>query len=679
MGTEVLQLLAVTMGLTGLVVIPFIPVACFLLPKEAWPTRVTAAFAVGTSLQAVLGMLWSHLVGRGPYGELIVLGVLWLTILVWSWRRSRRVAESHPGDSEDSQQWAPLLLILGGAFLVRSIHPLQVAYLGQSDAYTHLHYLRNILDLGRLINPIYPPGYHWILALPALVFKIDPYIVARYAGAFFGTGLVLSLYVLLDRLFSRRAAIFGCFCAACFPLMVLLQKTGVGSFANQVGIMLLPVVMLAYAATILPRRADDPLRVLFPLSMLGLVAAVPMMALHILVILFVERVIALRREGKRWLPTTGRVMLMVIPALVLLVLHVSQAGDRSRDETAKILVGYGKPASTAPAAPGALTASDSAHQDSDDVSVHEHPAFKLVADYVTVKRIKGFGNTHLNALALLLFAIFAGCLIIGTVRADEGLLLLGLWGGITSIQTATGFLQFSAYQREGWSLLVATCGLAGVLTGQIFDRGSRSRLFRGLVILGMGISLTWALWHPPQHPALKSEAEDAFIRTVRFLGQDPETLVNPGREIEGPLGEVARILTPGLPLELVTRRFSAWGQQDEIAPNVLQRGRGLRITTVSAGGGMPRLSKGRQYVILVDKRADASARRSMGAFAMLTPVMVAETLRQQDQLYGVNAKMMEVIEHLPKANWRVRQLDLSPYLSACIVVPARKTEARRED
>lgn len=78
----------------------------------------------------------------------------------------------------------PLLLILIIAFAVRSLHPLQSAALGQSDAYTHLHYLRHLAEHARIFNIVYPAGYHWLLALPVLVFGLDPYIVVRFAGAF---------------------------------------------------------------------------------------------------------------------------------------------------------------------------------------------------------------------------------------------------------------------------------------------------------------------------------------------------------------------------------------------------------------------------------------------------------------------------------------------------------------
>ena len=99
--------------------------------------------------------------------------------------------------------------------------------------------------------------------------------------------------------------------------------------------------------------------------------------------------------------------------------------------------------------------------------------------------------------------------------------MVGIWGLLTSIQAGTGFLQFSAYQREGWSLLVATCCLSGIMAARIYRLGESFRLFRFSVFVLMAVSAAWVVMNPPSHPKLRSSAEDELVRTIRLAGQGP--------------------------------------------------------------------------------------------------------------------------------------------------------------
>ena len=197
MVVDLIDLGLVTGSLSILVVVPFLAVAFCLYRDDHWPKIILAAIVLGCGLQAVLGVLWSHLIGGKPLLEVSVFAVFCLALNGLIVGR-RRIA-SDKAKTPDGKGHLALTLILGVAFVLRVLHPLQVAYLGQSDAYTHLNYIHNIVDQGFLLNPSYPPGYHWILALPTLVFSVDPYLIARYGGAFFGTVMVLGVYVLLNQ------------------------------------------------------------------------------------------------------------------------------------------------------------------------------------------------------------------------------------------------------------------------------------------------------------------------------------------------------------------------------------------------------------------------------------------------------------------------------------------------
>ena len=253
MDSELLHLGAVASSLLLFIVLPFVPITFLLFRGKQWPKILLSATVLGGSLQASIGMVWSHVSEGKPLAELGVFASAWMILLGYTiWRNARRTALIW--DLDESPFHAALIITLVVGFIIRIIHPLDVAYLGQSDAYTHLNYIRNIIDFGLLSNPVYPSGYHWIMAIPSLIFSIDPYQTARFGGAFWGISMVLGIYVLMEKCVSRRAALFASFCAAAFPGMNLLMKTGVGVFANQFGLMLLPAIFVVERLSISTRN-----------------------------------------------------------------------------------------------------------------------------------------------------------------------------------------------------------------------------------------------------------------------------------------------------------------------------------------------------------------------------------------------------------------------------------------
>lgn len=671
MDTELFQLGVVNAGLALLLILPFLPLSYVLFRGEPWSKILLSAMVIGCSLQSILGVLWSHLVGRWPYGELVVLGVLWLCTIWWCVRRLEVQDEGSP-DLSQKQNPLWLIAILFAAFLVRSIHPFEVAYLGQSDAYTHLHYLHNIVDQGRLINPAYPPGYHWILALPVLVFSFDPYMVVRFGGAFFGTGLVLAIYVLLEQLFNRRAALFGSFCAACFPPMTLLMKTGVGAFANQFGLFLLPVIFLFYVLTVSDGKRKTGVVTLLFLALCGLTATVAMMFLHVLLVFGSERFVMLFRAPRVWFRKTSLIVLIILPAIILLMFHVGNVGPGQRFQTANILMEYGGKKQPFSEKIATKVKAEAAQYDPAKkrivVLIADSPYFKLMLDYLSVKR-KGFGNTALNGLGFLLTCIFLSFSVYGFVTKKVNYLIIGLWGGLTSIQAGTGFLQFSSYQREGWSLLVAVCCMSGIFAAQIYQFAHKLKLFLGVTLLSMLVSFTWSVLHPPQHIAIKSSAEDLFIRSIRFLGLESSESSIACSGTNNPLCAMIDLLVEDIPLALVTRRFTGWGNQGEIAPNVLQNNSTLRVITTGKQDLDDIFQPGNQYIVLVDERNSMSSSQIISAFAMVTPVLVQATMRQQNFLFKQNEKIIEYIDKLPNSRWQIQKKSLSANLTAFVVTP----------
>ena len=253
--------------------------------------------------------------------EVIFYYLFWLTtsVILIVFRRRLHLQKQ---ESEQKTDKKILLVILCIAVVVRCIHPLQHIALGQSDAYSHLHFLRDVLTSGYLQNPIYPPGYHWVLALPTLTFHLDPFNVARYVGAFFGTGLVLAVFVLVKEASDDMSASLSAFLVACFPGFYMLQKTGVGAFANQLGLFLIPVILYFYIRMIENDFRWSSYSFLFIISLMGFIASVPMMMIHVCLIIILERIFALVKRPSGWISRSMVVAASGIPALLLFLFHL---------------------------------------------------------------------------------------------------------------------------------------------------------------------------------------------------------------------------------------------------------------------------------------------------------------------------------------------------------------------
>ncbi|MCI5221089.1 MAG: hypothetical protein D3924_00030 [Candidatus Electrothrix sp. AR4] len=675
----------VNFSLIILLALPALPLSVFLTGKKAsWPEVLLVSGLLGCCCQAVIGLVWSHLVGRNSVWEAFVYFGLWglISLVLYINRRSSLLSWQV---IFSKRSYLSLIFLLASAFVVRSIHPLQTAALGQSDAYTHLQYLHEIVDQGRLFNVVYPSGYHWILALPVCVFGLDPYWVVRFCGAFFGTALVLAIYVFLSRLFDRRSALFGSFCAACFPGMILLMKTGVGAFANQLGLFLVPCILYLYNQLVQRVERQVGWRVLFSVVCLGLAASVPMMLLHVFILFVIERFATLLRRRGSWLRQTALLLLLCLPAVFLIVFHFSQAGSGQRFKTAEVLMEYGgeEKATTEKivtrmrrATGGNLAKNlrkngvqDNAAQVEFVEIIVTSPYFHLLVDFFTIKRF-GFSNLYIDLMGWSLLVLYLLCLGFALYQGGVSLMLLGIWGVLTTVQASTGFLQLSSYQREGWSLLIATCCLSGVLSGKFYALTGKYQVVRFSVVALMIALFCWTLGHPPGHPVIQSSAEDVLVQAVRFLSKGQAEVHEACAEGNtASICKGGRLLSKELPLTIVTRRFTGWHNQGEIVPNVMPPDTSVTSLSVNAQGVRKSFTPDRQYVVLLDRMKSVRPSEITSAFAMVAPSQIKAVLRQQDHLYKANETIRTYISNLPKSEWWVYQEVLSANLTAYVVIP----------
>ncbi|MBN1558254.1 MAG: hypothetical protein JW951_08925 [Lentisphaerae bacterium] len=586
------------------------------------------------------------------YGLPAVLAAAWL------WRR-------RPPSAAARREAGLLAVILALAYGVRLLHPLRHAYLGQSDAYTHLLFIKDILADGTIRHPAYPAGYHWIVALPVRLFRLDPYLAARYGGAFFGTMLCLGLYGLLRAGGRAFPALLGAFLAASCPVFGILIKTGVGAFANQVGLALTPVILLAYSRFVARARGGGAV---LTALLAGLAACVPLMLLRLGVVMLAERALALAAAagggGRAAWRRTGRLALLLLPAALIVALQFAPAGSAWWRVTGEALTGERLRAAATPQ-PGPVQA--------EPARTAPCPAAAVARDYLSVKRA-GLGSRWMTLAACGLLALFAAGAVQGARRRMPLWRVIGVFGCVTGLQTLTGVLEFSRYQRAGWSFMIAAVCACAWLGFEVYRRIRPAGLRRGLVAAGAAACVTLTLLHPPGHLNAVSSAEDALVRLTRALAH--REAVRAGVRVpvacDAPLpAAVAAALEPGLPAVLVVRSTSGAATRGfwELPDAVTVRGAPLEIVNVRQEADLRAAFRpGRQLVVFLD-RARRIAAPALGSVAALDPAQAERYARWQYGHYAVNGVIRDFLDALPEDAWRRRAVPLGARATVVVAVP----------
>lgn len=464
---------------------------------SGWAERLFAALCAGVATAALTGRIFNGS-GMPVWGALSIWVAGWVVAGLFLRGRGERAAQRLD---------IFLVLILFLAWVVRIIHPLETWALGQSDAYSHLGFLMDVLERGRVANQDYPPAFAWVSALPAWLSHIHPYWTARFSGAFFGAGLTLGAYALVAQWRGRIAGLVTAALVAGCPLFFLLQKTGVGSFANQLGLLLVIAAFWAFAARRFAWLA---------LTLAALAVSVPMMLLHVLILLALW-ILAERRSIRTYF---GLFALLLLGGLGILFVSIRLPAARGMVIAALLTGKYSLAANT-------------------DASWLE--VFRiLAADFLSFKRI-GYGSWLPNTGAIAVTSVFALALIAGIQRKSLPWRQVGLWGLLTSANAHLGWLQFTDYQREGWSFLLASACFGGLLFDTLWQRHSTRAWHIPLAAI-LAVSCLAGVAFPPTHNILAGQSESDVVKYLLHLDPKVTVLTRKTSAFPGGQGDVARTL-----------------------------------------------------------------------------------------------------------------------------------------
>lgn len=626
-----LQSLAVL--ITQLMLYTALPMWALRRPVR-WPSSWLQALVLALAAQSLIGLVAGWMIPQAQRWVPWIYGLVWLLLRLMPERTDARLNRDECFDPF-------LLLLLALSVVIRWIHPWQTWALGQSDAYAHLMFINDVVHGGRLSNPIYPPGFAWIMALPSMVFGLDPYTVARFGGAFHGAGLVLGLYVLVHEWAGRTGARAAAAVATGFPLAWVLTKTGVGAFANQVGLLALPAGWWG-ASRWWSSDSSRDITILSVGIFLVLGIATPMMLIQFCLLLGIAGFVLLIRDSRSW-GRSLRLALLAIPGVLLFLGHLLHAGGVARGQTSAYLVGE--------EVSGPI---DEENADS-SMDIRRDHVSGMFADFLRIKRM-GFGSSMLNGASALAFGAFTASAVWGYRARRVPLLLLGVWGATTTLQAATGVWQLSYYQREGWSLMMAVIVLGGVLTEAMLRHPLLASLRTTVLTVSLAGAMTGLIW-PPAHRLFASPAENELIAFIRAANGDRSA-----RRLWPELEKEWRVFDGVSRVHMVVRPISGFSNRIGDPVHALATGR-LRAYDRAVPPASGELTIG-----LLDA-ADEPPARAGWIMRLLQAGLTDEFIKRRNRASIESAALENELRALglPERVWI-----LSPRLRALLLFPAEK-------
>ncbi len=491
----------------------------------------------------------------------------------------------------------PCILLL--ALAVRLPGVLGEPALGQTDAYAHLQFLRDMAEQGRLRHANYPPGFYLLAALPLRLTGLDPYHAARFGGLCFGLGLVLAAWRLMRSLDGEASARWTAFLLAGFPGLYLLHKTSLGLYPMQLGLMLLPLLLLAWWRSLAGARAA---MAGFALCALALAMSTPMLLLDVLPFFAGH---ALWRMARGRLPRAAMIPLALAAVAMAsgVALLFARGGADALRATAGILAR--RDYSTTPPVRVLL----------DCLGVYARP-----------KRLPP-GPPAIAALAWLAGAAIAG-VGLGLRRRHPPLAWLAAWTFFAWAQTVFACFQFPGYFRAGWPFLIGLglLGGAGMVhllphLPQFLQRACR------ILLLAAPLANLWL--YPRHHPHL-SPCESDLVRFAR---------------------EQLRVPPPP-DTRIWSRAWNTFPGHQGDPLHALWEGSGIPFATLKAEEAAtlafdPALA----HVLILDDRPAAPL--AFGVMQWVDPALVRAHRRNIDRALAVSALLRQRGEDLDPALWRV--------------------------
>jgi hypothetical protein len=509
------------------------------------------------------------------------------------------------------------ILIL--AILVRLPGLLLEPALGQTDAYTHLQFLQDMAQHGVLRHPNYPVGFYYFSAIPVRFFHWGPYLVARYGGIVYGLGFVLSSHHLLLKISDEKCALWGGYFLAGFPAFYWLQKTSLGLYPIQLGLLLLPLLLLTWWQALSGSRLA---LFHFALTSLFLGVSTPMMLLDLLPFLMGHVLWCLVR---RKLPSQAiwSFMIAAVGILVGVTFLFVRGGESAFRGTLGILAGRDYSQASALAA-----------------------FWDALRIYVLPKRF--LPSSPLVAFCAISAGIFVFIFSFWLRHRNSILAWLGTWTFFCWLQTVFACFQFPGYFRAGWPFL-----LGFVFLGAAWMREVHPLLPRGIrrlsLIIVFASPLGYIWFYPRLSPHLSPCESDLVTFARQFSSKAVDEFPHDAKVWSRRWNYFDEHL--GDPL------YALWQGYPEIDFETLSKQEAIHLV----------FDPSRSHLVLLDDHATHSI--SYGLMGIVDPKLVRNFSRDLERSLDISRVLRSRVEALDPKIWRIESHHFPQGLEVLTISP----------
>ena len=140
---------------------------------------------------------------------LLIRGVYKLKLVTRAFIKEKMIAIFYfvKGLFKNPLRSVSILVGIGAAFYVRCYNQITQMYFGTSDLYVHTEWIAQMIDGKIFANGVYPFGMHNMIFALHKVTGINLVTLMQFSGSIIGILIVLSLYLLLTKLFKSQLAI----------------------------------------------------------------------------------------------------------------------------------------------------------------------------------------------------------------------------------------------------------------------------------------------------------------------------------------------------------------------------------------------------------------------------------------------------------------------------------------
>ncbi|MCX6809789.1 MAG: hypothetical protein NTZ65_03535 [Candidatus Berkelbacteria bacterium] len=486
---------------------------CALTKDKLIGLRYAIPFSI--SVEIIIGYIFycTSAVKYFPISYLIIV----ILANIWGYYRLRPIVIRKP--KIDLLKTLSLIVILAAILYTRYFDSFKFVGPGGNDTYSHLLFVKNLLETGYLSNGYYAPGFHLFLMPIAKI--IPSYYLYRFTGPAIGIISVIAIVLLIKDYLKNRSLLILLLALLASPIYNQLTLQTISFFSSS-----LTFIYFASFIFLLSDKSGEqrkiPQYLFFIFCGIALAVTVPYLFVTLIPAFLTVFIIVLIFKSS-FEKKYSRYLLQLI--LILFIGFAFSFGHLFiQSNILKHYAGFpGIPVATEDNGETTLTSNNEVANQyhlPNFISANSFlkPMFGTGIDLIKIKKLRPI-NSVLGLGAYLWIAFSIYLLVYAIRKKNSALVVVATFSIIFGVHTQTGLFEMSYYRgRSGWYLLLLS--ILGIVL--FLDQVYSSKLSRWFLAACVAISIT-GFFLPPVF--YRSYYDDEFKIASQIVKQFPDTAI----------------------------------------------------------------------------------------------------------------------------------------------------------